>query len=356
VDQEVKARRKKIMNIPTDDWTLPQLATFCVNSLRRSAEDAYHIGAALKIARDKQQAAGSNWLAWLEENVGISRATAYRYIDVATRLTAEDCEGRPLGEVYALIERRRSEQAVEPPPSRPEPPCGSKRETNGSNGGKGEDERPGTSHAEKAPSKRRFVKVKRTGGGGDNPSVPPDEPTAAPPWAVPNEDAVGYTAESFASALAGFLDGGDIHFLEGDERQALAEKLARVLLLVPEEDGDGVAGHFDHFPDAELRAADQLAPHVPHAASPATSTHVPPLRVNGGTTTVQPTMVAAFGRVGNYRRRPVQPLPVRGRGRLLRNGGGGPTEVAVVGPRVDVDFLEQERHIVRLIGPQSVHV
>jgi hypothetical protein len=98
------------MNLPTNRWTLPKLAKFCVMSLRRSAEDAHHVGTALQIAREKHTK-DREWLTWLETEIPVSRATAYRYIELANRLTLSDCRGQRLQDVYEMItESKRAEQ------------------------------------------------------------------------------------------------------------------------------------------------------------------------------------------------------------------------------------------------------
>ena len=88
---------------PNDKWTLKQLAKFCVLTLRRTATDAWHIGHALSIARDKQKDE-RNWLRWLAEEVGgMSKSSAYRYMDIFKKQSLNDVQGRTLGEVYEAL-------------------------------------------------------------------------------------------------------------------------------------------------------------------------------------------------------------------------------------------------------------
>jgi hypothetical protein len=81
-----------------------------VNQLaRRRAVDAWMIGAALNLAKKKQKE-DKNFVAWLQANVPLSRATAYRWMRLSRRLTLEECENRPLQYVYDVIDHQIAEQ------------------------------------------------------------------------------------------------------------------------------------------------------------------------------------------------------------------------------------------------------
>jgi hypothetical protein len=102
-------------NMPNNDWSLNQLAEFCVTSIRRSGEDAWKIGKALSIARSRHKENG-DWLRWLREEVdGLGQSTAYRYIEVFNKLTLDQVRSLSVNEIYELIriEKEASKPKVE---------------------------------------------------------------------------------------------------------------------------------------------------------------------------------------------------------------------------------------------------
>ena len=89
--------------IPDGTWQLPVLAAFVVAACRRSGEDAWMIGKAVLVARDKHKQE-RDWLRWLREDVRVlARSTAYRYIDICLNFTLEEARTTPRNVLYRLL-------------------------------------------------------------------------------------------------------------------------------------------------------------------------------------------------------------------------------------------------------------
>jgi hypothetical protein len=91
---------------PNEQWTLPELAEYISGVARRSAEDAWRIGTALLIVRRRHRR-DRDFTKWVRANVGFHRATVYRYMGIAERVSLDDCRVMTLTELYALVEGRR---------------------------------------------------------------------------------------------------------------------------------------------------------------------------------------------------------------------------------------------------------
>ena len=92
---------------------MPELATFIVTSIRRTAIDAWWIGKALDIARAKHKQE-RKWLTWLETDVlGLSKSTAYRYMALCTTFTLEKVQTTPLSALYKLMEGAKDDDTGE---------------------------------------------------------------------------------------------------------------------------------------------------------------------------------------------------------------------------------------------------
>jgi len=99
--------------LPDKSWTLPQLATFVSSTVRRTGEDAWWIAEALEIARvlHKQD---RDWLRWLREDVeGLSKSTAYRYLDIRRSFSLEEVRNQPLNVIYKLMAVREDDDLEE---------------------------------------------------------------------------------------------------------------------------------------------------------------------------------------------------------------------------------------------------
>ncbi len=100
--------------MPEDSWELPALAAFITCTVRRSGLDAWWIGKALSIAR-KKHTRDRDWLQWLRDDVpGISKSTAYRYIDVYESFSADQVQDKPLSVLYKLMKLQNEEEEEEP--------------------------------------------------------------------------------------------------------------------------------------------------------------------------------------------------------------------------------------------------
>ena len=88
---------------PDKSWTLADLAIFITLAVRRSGLDAWWIAKALHIARAKHKKE-RDWLRWLRDDVGgISKSTAYRYLEIYDTFSLEEVEGQPLNALYKLM-------------------------------------------------------------------------------------------------------------------------------------------------------------------------------------------------------------------------------------------------------------
>jgi hypothetical protein len=89
--------------MPDESWELPDLATFILAKFRRSGEDGWWIGKAIDIAHEKHKVE-RHWLRWLKEDVeGLSKSTAYRYMDIYHTFSLEQVKDKPLGALYKLM-------------------------------------------------------------------------------------------------------------------------------------------------------------------------------------------------------------------------------------------------------------
>jgi cobalamin biosynthesis protein CobT len=88
---------------PQDSWSLDDLAKFVVSKLRRNAVEAWSSGNALNIAERKLKEA-KTFERWVKDTLFISKATAWRYRQVATLLTHAQVEGLTLKQVYDRLD------------------------------------------------------------------------------------------------------------------------------------------------------------------------------------------------------------------------------------------------------------
>jgi hypothetical protein len=87
---------------PNKNWSLPRLAQFILGTLRRTTVDAWWIGQALHIAHERHKE-NRDWLSWLTK-IGISKSTAYRYLDLFDGYSLQDIEERPGVGVCELLD------------------------------------------------------------------------------------------------------------------------------------------------------------------------------------------------------------------------------------------------------------
>lgn len=86
---------------PDDSWNLSRLAKFCRDLIRRSAIDAWYIGKAVSIARDKHKVE-HDWLAWIKAEVEMSQRSAYRYIEIHRQLDFSELPNLSLNDAHKL--------------------------------------------------------------------------------------------------------------------------------------------------------------------------------------------------------------------------------------------------------------
>src|SRR4051812_16300778 len=80
---------------------LPKLASFIRQTLRRSATDAWDVGHALQLAKDRL--GPGKFDHWLATNTPLSRPTAYRYIAVHREFDRAKITGTSLKALYAIL-------------------------------------------------------------------------------------------------------------------------------------------------------------------------------------------------------------------------------------------------------------
>jgi hypothetical protein len=87
---------------PDESWALPELAQFITRRLCRTLEDTWWIGKALAIA-NKRHTENRDWLRWLKA-IGISKSSAYRYMDLCDGYTLDEIKARPGASVSRLLD------------------------------------------------------------------------------------------------------------------------------------------------------------------------------------------------------------------------------------------------------------
>jgi hypothetical protein len=198
---------------PNEKWSLKKLAEFCRLRLRRTAQDAWHIGQALSIARKKEKDE-RNWLRWLAEELdGLSKSSAYRYIDIFRKRSLEEVKGRALSEVHKSLAPTKREDV---PPGRP---VAAEPEQDGA----------------KTPS----FKVHRP-----EPKTRPSQRSKEPPagqqysWAVPDPAAVDSFAslvsecDGLAESLSSAIEHQDWKEWNAKQRAKVSEKSKVVRILL----------------------------------------------------------------------------------------------------------------------------
>jgi hypothetical protein len=109
VGAEPAAPAAKTKKMPDATWQLPALAAFIVAVCRRTEVDAWWIGRALSLARS-QHKKERDWLRWLREEVkGISKSTAYRYMDICAAFSLEQVEKTPFKVLHSLLKKHDDE-------------------------------------------------------------------------------------------------------------------------------------------------------------------------------------------------------------------------------------------------------
>jgi hypothetical protein len=99
--------------MPNESWGLAALATFIIQVVRRTGEDAWWIGRALVIARAHYKEE-RGWLRWLRQEVeGLGQSTAYRYMDICSSLTLEEVKGKPIATLYKLLATKEDDNSEE---------------------------------------------------------------------------------------------------------------------------------------------------------------------------------------------------------------------------------------------------
>lgn len=88
---------------PQDSWTLDRLASFVRRGLRRKAVEGWWIGRALLIAETKLKEEKA-FDAWVAEEIGVSRTTAWRYRKIAEAFTHDEMQSTTLADVYGRLE------------------------------------------------------------------------------------------------------------------------------------------------------------------------------------------------------------------------------------------------------------
>lgn len=92
-------------NFPSNDWTLDQLGTFCRQTHKKMATDAWTIGKAMCLAKTKCQDDQKSFTAWKQKHE-FSNSTASRYMRLFLAFPAEDDRERlaKIGIMEALVE------------------------------------------------------------------------------------------------------------------------------------------------------------------------------------------------------------------------------------------------------------
>jgi hypothetical protein len=91
--------------LPDESWDMPSLERFIGRALRVTAAEAWKIGKALAIAREKHRPTRTwlKWLKWLRNVYGLAQSVAYRSIDVSEGFSFEEAQGHGLSELYTLL-------------------------------------------------------------------------------------------------------------------------------------------------------------------------------------------------------------------------------------------------------------
>jgi hypothetical protein len=151
-------------------------------------------------------------LVWFKKNAGISRATAYRYIGVAGRMSLKECKDVPLNDIYFVIgEQKQSEQNTLSTAKSSH--VENKKEPVQSSHIAEDAGQPKSSHAE---TNEKLPLPKN------------DEPDLS--WQVEDDvddaDAEFVQAiDAFAGVLGAFLDEGTANFLKPVEKRRIADRL-----------------------------------------------------------------------------------------------------------------------------------
>ena len=88
---------------PEQTWSVEQLGTFCLQSQKKLAVDAWRFGQALNLARAKQE--HGQWQVWKNKYVPfLTHSSEHRYRQLANRLTEDSLEGIGLTEAYRLLD------------------------------------------------------------------------------------------------------------------------------------------------------------------------------------------------------------------------------------------------------------
>jgi len=100
----------EIAKTPDASWSLGELAEFVTLGFRKSAFVCWQIGKALSLAQSHLAKSGE-FLKWLK-GIGLTKSTAYRYMEVSSAYDQSDLEGLSVTEALRLLE---SDGADEPP-------------------------------------------------------------------------------------------------------------------------------------------------------------------------------------------------------------------------------------------------
>src|SRR5688572_900547 len=113
---------------PQESWSLNELAGYLRTTLRKTVLDKWNCGRAMLIAQQKLKEEGK-FNQWVEQEIGVSRITGWRYRKIAELFTHEDVQRLTLKELYAglkAIEPQHADEStveeshpVRPPESQP---------------------------------------------------------------------------------------------------------------------------------------------------------------------------------------------------------------------------------------------
>jgi hypothetical protein len=83
---------------PQESWSLNELAGYLRTTLRKTVLDKWNCGRAMLIAQEKLKEEGK-FNQWVEQEIGISRITGWRYRKIAELFTHEDVQRLTLKEL-----------------------------------------------------------------------------------------------------------------------------------------------------------------------------------------------------------------------------------------------------------------
>lgn len=160
--------------VPNEDWTLKQLGEFCVEKRQRMADDAWLMGMAMCLAKQRASKEKRSFTKWKERH-GFSNATASRYMRLTEAYQSEEDRQRltTMGIMEALVAA-----GIVLPKEPPQEVAGLADEALPGVEGDQEDADPTSKQALSPKPKERAKKKKQA-----------ESQSTAPSWAVEDQDA-----------------------------------------------------------------------------------------------------------------------------------------------------------------------